>query len=383
VNPARRYRVIGAVGRGGFGTVYRADVLGERGFTKPVALKLLSAEKAGVDDALGRFRDEARVLGLVRHRAIVNVDALVKLSGRWAVVMEFVDGVDLRTLRRVGTVPLGPALEIVGEIAAALDAAYHQTGPDGRPLQLVHRDIKPGNLRVTAAGDVKVLDFGIARAEYESREARTRMHTLGTPTYMAPERLEGEQAGPKGDVYALGAVLYEILAGKAFGRTSPDQAKHRLLVEAQMAPIRAALGRRSSAIIEFLEWMLAFEPHDRPTAREVERACAKLLRELDDERLREWAARVIPPLILQAPMESDELTGQILTDTIQAQLSAYEDSAPKPSRSRTAPIGPFRRARRRRWLLLVALLSVAVAVGAVGVFAMGAGGLAIGWWVGW
>src|SRR5688572_24162758 len=91
----RRYRVMGVLGRGGFGTVFRADLLGEGSFVRPVALKVLNPEMEGVATVAARLRDEARLLGRVRHRSIVQVDGLVRLDDRWTVVMEYVDGVDL------------------------------------------------------------------------------------------------------------------------------------------------------------------------------------------------------------------------------------------------------------------------------------------------
>lgn len=129
--------------------VYRAAMLGADGFEKPVAIKLLRL--AGSDprfaaEAQQRFRDEARLLGLLRHRAIVQVDSLVYIGGHQAVVMELVDGVSMRALVKRAPVPEGPSFEIVAEVSAALDAAWHRPGPAGRPLNVCHRDLKPANL---------------------------------------------------------------------------------------------------------------------------------------------------------------------------------------------------------------------------------------------
>src|SRR5262245_35712256 len=105
----RRYRVIRTVGKGGFGTVYRAELLGASGFQKQVALKVLNPDVEGSERVARRFRDEARVLGLIHHRAIVQVDGLVRLDGRWTVVMEYVEGIDLRkVIKATGAVPVAP-----------------------------------------------------------------------------------------------------------------------------------------------------------------------------------------------------------------------------------------------------------------------------------
>jgi serine/threonine protein kinase len=116
VNEGRRYQILGVLGRGGFGTVYRADLLGEGSFVRPVALKVLNADMEDVATVAERLRDEARLLGRIRHRAVVHVDGLVRLDDRWTIVMEYVDGADLgRVLEQHGRFPPRPAFEIVGE----------------------------------------------------------------------------------------------------------------------------------------------------------------------------------------------------------------------------------------------------------------------------
>ena len=147
---------------GGFGKVYRARLEDDAGFSKDVAIKLLSDDNVP-DSVLERFRDEARILGLLRHRAVVGVEPPTKLGRRWAVVMEYVDGVSADHLViEFGKLPVRVVVEIISEVARALDAVYRQPGPDGEPLLLLHRDIKPANIQVTPSGEVKILDFGIA-----------------------------------------------------------------------------------------------------------------------------------------------------------------------------------------------------------------------------
>jgi serine/threonine-protein kinase len=166
VSSGRRYRIIAPIGRGGFGTVYRAELLGVSGFSRQVALKVLNPDIGEQLEVVQRFRDEARILGLVRHRAIVHVDGLTCLDGRWTVVMEYVEGVDLRAILARGPLPAGPALEIAAEVAGAIHAAYTRRLPNGELLRLLHRDLKPANIQVTADGEVKILDFGISRADF-------------------------------------------------------------------------------------------------------------------------------------------------------------------------------------------------------------------------
>ena len=142
--------------------------------------------------------------------------------------MEYIGGADLSRLEKHGAVPQGPALEIIGEVASALHVAYTTPGPSGEPLRLLHRDIKPQNIIVTPNGEVKVLDFSVARADYAGREAQTRHMLLGSLGYMAPERFEHKD-GPGSDVYAMGVLLWEMLSGQQFGRISikPDMFAQR------------------------------------------------------------------------------------------------------------------------------------------------------------
>jgi serine/threonine protein kinase len=310
----RRYRILGTLGRGGFGTVYRADLLGESGFTRQVALKVLNPDMENVENVAGRLRDEARLLGLMRHRAIVDVAGLVRLDNRWTVVMEYVEGADLSKIMNQAPIPQGPALEILGEVAGALHVAYTQHGPSGEPLRLLHRDIKPQNVLVTANGEVKVLDFGVARADFAGREAQTRAMLFGSVGYMAPERFDRNE-GPAADVFAMGIVLYEILSGNTFGRAAAREDKFDERKQEALAELRAS-GRVLDEVTDFAAEMMAYEAEDRPTARDVETRCRNLRLEARGEWLRDWAERAIPPLVLSSDqLEAHDFSSDILTES--------------------------------------------------------------------
>jgi serine/threonine-protein kinase len=308
----RKYKVLGTIGRGGFGTVYRAELAGEGGFSKVVALKVLNRDVSDIKEVAERMRDEARVLGLVHHRAIVHVDGLLQIDGRWTIVMEWVNGVDLKRVLEEGPIPPGPALEIVTEVASALRAAKEQPGPDGRPLALLHRDLKPSNLHLTPAGEVKVLDFGTARADFASREAKTEMVAFGTLDYMSPERLIFEDV-PAGDIYALGAVLYEMLMGEPLGRTNPGPEKHQEIRHAAAQKLAEA-GVHEGAV-SLIREMIAYEPEDRPTLREVEQRCRDLRVVCGGPWLSDWAADMVPEIRARlADAEDTELAGVVLEE---------------------------------------------------------------------
>ena len=312
MSQGRRYRILGALGKGGFGTVYRADLLGESGFTRQVALKVLNPDMEGVVTVASRLRDEARLLGLLRHRAIVDVDGLVRLDGRWTVVMEYVAGADLARLMTLGPVPQGPALEIVGEVASALHVAYTTPGPSGEPLRLLHRDIKPQNVIVTPNGEVKVLDFGVARADFAGREAKTRAMLLGSLSYMAPERFDRHD-GPGSDVYAMGVVLWEMLTGQHYGRITNREHKFVKRRDEALATLKPLV---LSEVHAFVRALMSFHPEDRPSARDVERRCRDLRLEVRGPWLRDWAEDVVPPLVAPPDaLEGHDFSSDIVTES--------------------------------------------------------------------
>ena len=298
----RRYRITAVIGAGGFGTVYRARMEMAGGFSKEVAIKLVNRDDVA-EVTLQRFRDEARILGLIRDRAIVNVEPPVQLAGRWAVVMEFVDGCSLRQLLRLGNIPATVVAATAQEIARAMDKVYNMEGPDGEPLKLLHRDIKPGNIQLTPTGEIKLLDFGIARAEFASREAKTTTHIGGTMGYIAPERLDGIE-GPAADVFSLGVTMYQLLTGRR-----PTQ-------EALLDPgelFRDETDSERKPLMELVAQMVRVRADDRPSWREVEDRCAELLRAMHGTPMRAWSEVYVPKA---AGFAEDELVGSVLSETI-------------------------------------------------------------------
>ena len=311
-NELRRYEVRYPLGKGGFGTVYRADLLGAGGFAKPVALKILNNDLDGMEEVAARMRDEARMLGLLRHRAIVMVDGLVMLDGRWAIVMEFVEGVDLSYVVESQGMPVGAALEVIEEVAGALRVAWEKEGPDGHPLHLLHRDIKPANIQVTAQGEVKVLDFGIARANFGAREAKTQNVLFASRPYMAPERLDLIETH-KGDVYSLGVVLYELLAGDILGPAAASERRHQQKIIEAVSVLRDK--GVPQLVLDLLAVCLAFEPDERPSASEVAKLARTIRREMSDIALIDWCEREVPKLRGMPKTGDDPMSGRVLVES--------------------------------------------------------------------
>jgi serine/threonine protein kinase len=294
---SRRFVVKGLLGQGGFGSVYLADMVSAGGFRKEVALKVLTGEVTANHDAAVRLRDEARLLGLLRHRNIVAVDDLVPFDEGWGVVMEYVPGVDLGVFithlaRQHQTFPVRAAVEVAQGIARALEAAFIHKKPDGEPLRAVHRDIKPGNVRITPEGEVKVLDFGIARGEFEAREAVTGDARFGSLAYMSPERVMGDPDGAPGDIYALGIVLWETLIGRPRGRAKLRPADHAEQVQEMLGALDAP-----AELVRLVEEMVDFDALERPEATEVGTRLRALLTNLPGPDLESLARSTVPRIM--------------------------------------------------------------------------------------
>ena len=309
MSEARRYRLIETLGKGAFGTVYRAEIIGPGGFAKQVALKVLNRDDGMPEEMALRLRDEARILGLIRHRAVVGVDNLADFGDAWGVVMEYVAGVDLAIAAHHARVPARVALEIIEEVASALHAAWAvPSDVTGGPLRLVHRDIKLSNIRLTAQGEVKVLDFGVARADFQEREAATRSLLFGSMRYMAPERLDGVD-GHETDIYALGIVLAELLAGDSFDSPPTNPKRNRAWLDNVLSDVRRSVSLGQSPedapdyepLIQIIGEMISFEPGERPSGREVERRSRTLKGGFPGPYLREWAEVEVPKLAGHVP----------------------------------------------------------------------------------
>jgi formylglycine-generating enzyme required for sulfatase activity/dienelactone hydrolase/predicted Ser/Thr protein kinase len=216
-SPSDRYEILEKLGEGGMGVLYRAR---DTRLGRTVALKLLRPETLGDPDRRARFVREARAASALNHPNIVTVyDIDQTADGSDCIAMEYVDGRALDRRLHDGPLPVEEALRYALEIAAAL-AAAHAAG-------IVHRDVKPANVMLTRSGQVKVLDFGLAKrgpgapssgeltADTLTRDAATRAGVvLGTPAYMSPEQARGDAVDARSDVFSCGALLYEMLAGQ-------------------------------------------------------------------------------------------------------------------------------------------------------------------------
>jgi serine/threonine protein kinase len=272
----RRFERVRALGSGGFGEVYLCRMRSPGGLEQQVAVKLLHQGLDPRSQAVERLRDEARLLASLRHPVVLAAHDLVELGGRVALVTEYIEGQDLSACldpADPGRMPTSTLLEVIEQTAGALEVAWRQ-------LEVVHRDVKPANIRIGEHGSVKLLDFGIARSTQVERDAHTSSQMLvGSLPYMGPERFRlGRRPEPASDVFSLGAILYEGAAGRSLlaGLELPEQIRLSLVQQEWEAFVRARLaaaGALPGPLLELIEQMLAHDLERRPGAAEVAARC--------------------------------------------------------------------------------------------------------------
>jgi serine/threonine protein kinase len=250
---AGRYRVIGLIGRGGMGEVYRVDDLK---LGQPVALKFLP--KALADDSVKRERlfAEVRIARQVSHPNICRVYDISELDGRHFLTMEYIDGEDLASLlKRIGSLHGAKALDVARQLCAGL-AAAHDKG-------VLHRDLKPANVMIDGRGHVRITDFGLAVA---AGEEMPEADVSGTPPYMAPEQFAGKGASVRSDIYALGLVFYEVFTGKrAFEATTLAELRAKKETSTPTAP--SEIARDIDPIVErVILRCIEKDPRQRPAS---------------------------------------------------------------------------------------------------------------------
>ncbi|MBK9519794.1 MAG: serine/threonine protein kinase [Anaeromyxobacter sp.] len=298
-----RYQLLEPIASGGMAEVWRARVAGPAGVEKEVALKLVRGEHGARSDFARMFLEEARLAARLTHANVVQVFELVEQDGRHAIAMELVRGRDLGRVvercREVGArLGLPRALHLGVEVARALDYAHRLT-EGGRPLGLVHRDVSPPNVLVSFEGEVKLADFGIARAM--SQAGLTDPGTVkGKLAYMAPEQARGEPVDARADVFSLGVVVWELCAGRRlFARESDAATLAAVQGDAPVSPPSAWNEQVSGALDAAVLAALRRDPAERTaTAGELGAALAAVLlglvRTPEDVDLRAFMRRLWP-----------------------------------------------------------------------------------------
>jgi serine/threonine-protein kinase len=375
-----RYEIVGRLATGGMAEVLLGRIRGPHGFERPVVIKRILPHLALDPAVVELFLDEAKIIANLRHPNLINVHELGHERGELFMAMEFLEGESLsglcrRLANRGEVLDFDLVAHIVAEACAGLHAAHEATSPDGRPLEIVHRDVSPQNIFLSYSGAVHVIDFGIATTA--DHVGRTEAGTIrGKFEYLAPEQLQSLPVDRRADVYALGVVLFELASGRrAFKRASqgetvlavltdplPQIGAFRPEVPARLEEIcgrafaRSRRDRYEDAAAMRRE-LLAFTR--KRTQEDLGERCGKLMRDLFADRIAEKgdmlrrvrqgndvetlpAAEVDSHVELPTAMEQTMSTGSLVSQSIPIRL-------------------PSGRRSRRAW---VAALVGAVAIGA-------------------
>ncbi len=282
----KRYKLLNPIGAGGMAVVYKAQDLS---LGRLVAVKILRENLTSDPEFLTRFQQEARSAANLQHPNIVTVHDFGKDGGRYYIVMEYIEGKDLKTvIKETGHFPVSRALDIFVQLCAGIGYA-HRAG-------LVHCDVKPQNILLTPDGRVKVADFGIARALANIRPGETTDVVWGSPQYYSPEQAAGEVPTPASDVYSIGVVMYEMLAGRLPFVASTQQA----LAMMHLREEPPSLSMFSPGIPEKLELIvhkvLAKEPAARyRTADQLGRILISYRQQGEDMTNAQMASGTTPP----------------------------------------------------------------------------------------
>ncbi|BDZ39890.1 hypothetical protein GCM10025863_25040 [Microbacterium suwonense] len=340
-----RYELQSRIAIGGMGEVWEATdhVIG-----RTVAIKILKDEYMGDPGFLERFRAEARHAALVNHEGIASVFDYGEENGSAFLVMELVPGEALSTiLERDGALSADKTLDIVAQTASALQAA-HAAG-------LVHRDIKPGNLLITPDGRVKITDFGIARIADQVPLTATGQ-VMGTVQYLSPEQASGHAASPATDVYSLGIVAYECLAGKRPFTGESQVAIAMAQINEQPPPLPATV---PTPVQNLVMAMIAKKPADRPSSAATVSRAAQALRRGDLNS----AAIAVPAIAGAGVADADDAT-RILTGMDDGAATRILPTTAQLPTEQSAAEEPVQKKKRSPWtwplIALIALLVIAL-----------------------
>lgn len=279
------YELLDRVAIGGMAEVFKAKRTGVEGFEKIVALKRILPHLSDNKEFLDMFVDEAKMVAGLAHPSIVQIFDLGRIEKSYYIAMEYVHGHDLRTImkraREKGLrMPLDLSLRVVSQVCAALEYAHRKKDERGRPMEIVHRDVSPQNILISFEGEVKLVDFGIAKAA--TKASNTERGALrGKLLYMSPEQAWGRTIDRRSDVFSLGIVLYEMVTEtKPFMGAGTEMTILELVRQSVITPAREVNPRVPEALDRVIMKTLAREPGERyQDAGQMQRGLERFLRE--------------------------------------------------------------------------------------------------------
>ena len=262
-----KYLLLEKLATGGMAQLYRAKIIGVEGFEKFIAIKQILPHLAHEEELITSFIDEAKLAALLNHQNVVQIYDFGSMENSYFITMEFLHGKDLRSVnakaKEKGTpVSLENALYLISKVCAGLDYAHKLKDFQGKSLHIIHRDISPQNIFLTYEGDVKIVDFGIAKAASQSTITQVGM-IKGKVAYMSPEQASGKVIDHRSDIFATGILLYELIAGGRMFKGDDTLQILSKVREAEFTPLGTLKGGLPDKLYDIVAKALAKDPEDR------------------------------------------------------------------------------------------------------------------------
>jgi serine/threonine protein kinase/Tfp pilus assembly protein PilF len=261
-----KYQLLDKIAVGGMAEMFRAKLTGAQGFEKLIAVKKILPNLSGEENLVTAFIDEAKLAALLHHENIIQIYDFGSMDDQYFIAMEYLFGKDLRTITRTArkkdlALGMENILYIISRICAGLDYSHNLKDLQGKPLNIIHRDINPQNILITYEGQVKIIDFGIAKAASHNTQTKENL-IKGKLAYMSPEQANGQQIDHRSDIFSTGIILYELLAAR---RMFSGETMHvlSLVREAQYDPPEEVIPDLPSKLNAILRQALAKDPDDR------------------------------------------------------------------------------------------------------------------------
>ena len=261
-----KYQLLDRIAVGGMAELFRAKLTGAQGFEKLIAIKKILPNLSGEENLVTAFIDEAKLAALLHHENIIQIYDFGSMDDQYFIAMEYLFGKDLRTISRTAReknhpLELENILYIMSRICAGLDYSHNLKDLQGKPLNIIHRDINPQNILITYEGQIKIIDFGIAKAASHNTQTRENL-IKGKLAYMSPEQANGKTIDHRSDIFSTGIILYELLAEK---RMFTGETMHvlSLVREAQYDPPEEVIPDLPAKLNSILHRALEKAPEDR------------------------------------------------------------------------------------------------------------------------
>ena len=274
-----KYQLLDQLAVGGMAELYRAKLTGAQGFEKLIAIKKILPHLLQEENLVKAFIDEAKLAALLHHENIIQIYDFGSMDNEYFIAMEYLFGKDLRAIIRAAAkkeLPLGleNILYVISHICAGLDYSHHLKDLQGKPLNIIHRDINPQNIFVIYEGQVKIIDFGIAKAASQNTTTRENL-IKGKLAYMSPEQANGETIDHRSDIFSTGIILYELLAARRMFEGETLQVLS-LVREARYDPPEEVIANLPTKLNDILHRSLAKDPAQRY------HSCSEMLADLEE-----------------------------------------------------------------------------------------------------